>query len=147
MRVIQTYDNLAAFGIVPVTMTHGPFAYRMPFDLTAAGKRALEMAFDVRLLALREPCNPGPLNNPHVGSIMLAEGMLPFLSLFALLNDGAFEVYYTADRRCWGLYFDDQFSERELLLEYYQDRILGHFDPGPTKRSWLSDYGSQKSCG
>ena len=47
------------------------------------------MAFDVPALALQEPCCPSPLKDPHVGSIMLAEGMLPFVSLFALLNDGA----------------------------------------------------------
>lgn len=146
MRVIQTYEDLAAFGIVPVTMTHGPFALRTPFDLTAAGKLALEMAFDVPSLALREPCNPGSLRNPHVGSIMLAEGMLPFLALFALLNDGAEEVFFTADARWWGLYQDEPRLQRDMFLEYYRDDILAHFGRG-MKLSWLSDYGSQNTLG
>jgi hypothetical protein len=144
MRVILTYQDLAAFGIVPVTMTHGPIAFRTPFDLTAAGKLALQMAFDVSSLALHEPCSPGPRKNPHVGSIMLAEGMLPFLALFALLHDGAEEVFLTADRRWWGLYREEPRLQRDMFLEYYRDDILVHFGRG-TKLGWLSDYRSQNA--
>ncbi|MHB8973996.1 MAG: hypothetical protein ACYC3X_27700 [Pirellulaceae bacterium] len=127
MQVVRFYEDLSAFGIVPVTITHGGFSYQWPFDLTVKGKKALEMAYNVKELVLRESFHPGLPEDPHVGSIMLAQGMFPFVSLYALLNDGAIEVYLTTDQRLSGIYRGEFPALKDMFLNYYQGEVVWRF--------------------
>jgi hypothetical protein len=140
MQVIRSYEDLSAFGIVPVTITHGGFSYQWPFDLTAKGKKALEMAYHVKELVLRESFHPGPPENPHVGSIMLAEGMFPFVGLYALLNDGAIEVYLTTDHRLSGIYRGEFPVLKEMFLNYYRGEVVWCFERVGTEIIGVSGY-------
>jgi hypothetical protein len=131
---------LSAFGIVPVPITYGGFFYQFPFDLTAKGKKALEMAYDVKELVLRESYHPGLPENPHVGSIMLAESMFLFVGLYALLNDGAIEVYLTTDQRLSGIYRGEFPVLKDMFLNYYQGEVVWLFRRVGTEIIGVSGY-------
>ena len=124
MRVIRNYVDLSEFGIVPVEVKHDCVPCHFHFDLTAKGKKALEMAYRVKELVLRESFHPGPPENPHVGSIILAEGTFPFVGLYALVNDGAIEVYWTTDHRLSGIYRGEFPVLKEMFLNYYRGEII-----------------------
>ena len=54
----------------------------------ARGKKTLEKRLSVAQLGLHENWNHGNADDPHVGSIMLAPDLLPFIGVFALLEAG-----------------------------------------------------------
>ncbi len=147
MRVICMWIDLAEFGIVLVTTTRSPSSRRYPFDVTAAGKKVLESAFDVQELVLREPCHPGRPENPHVGSIMLSEGMLPFLALYSLISDGAIEVFITKDGRISGFYPWDRPLQRTMFLRYFGDDIVWHTECDRAHIGRLTDFGKDSRPG
>ena len=99
MKTINCWDHLAPYGIVPLTGEACGLSYRILCDVTAAGKKILEKALGVAELRLRENWNSGPDEDPHVGSIMLAPDLLPFIGVFALLEHGCPEVWLHQGRR------------------------------------------------
>jgi hypothetical protein len=78
-------------------------------------------------LVLDSPREPGPLIDPHVGSIMLAPGMLTFLALFALLDSHAYEVFLTTDHRMTGFHHGDVPEGKQAFEDWYRDEIIMHF--------------------
>ena len=74
------------YGIVPLTGEACGLSYRILCDVTARGKKTLEKALGVAQLGLQENWNHGSADDAHVGSIMLAPELLPFIGVFALLE-------------------------------------------------------------
>ena len=86
MKTIHCWDDLSRFGVVPLTGEACGLMYRILCDVTAKGKRLVEKAIGVAEVRLHENWNRGTDTDPHVGSIMLAPELLPFLGVFALLE-------------------------------------------------------------
>jgi hypothetical protein len=86
MKTINCWDDLTQYGIFPLTGEACGLMYRILCDVTAQGKRILEKALGIPDLKLPESWNCGSEHDPHVGSIMLARDVLPFVGVFALLE-------------------------------------------------------------
>lgn len=91
MKVVNCWNDLAVLGIKPLTGEACGLTYRILFDVTEQGKRALEKCFDVKL-QLAEPWN-----GDAIGSIMLAPEMFVPVAIFALLEGGCSEVWRSGD--------------------------------------------------
>jgi hypothetical protein len=107
MKSIRSWEDLSALGIVPLTGEACGLSYRLLCDVTARGKKTLEKAMSVAQLGLHENWNHGRDDNPHVGSIMLAPDLLPFIGVFALLEAGCHEVWLTKGQTVVGIEPDD----------------------------------------
>lgn len=127
MRTILTWGDLTPYGIVPLPDRACGLGYRILCDLTAKGKQTLKRALSVQELFLDPPRQAGPPESPHVGSIMLAPGMLTFLGLFALLEWGADEVFLTTDQRMTGFNPNDLPTIRQFFEDWYRDEVIRQF--------------------
>jgi len=119
MKTINSWDDLSHYGIVPLTGEACGLMYRILFDVTARGKKVLEKAFDVSELRLRESWNRGTDDDPHVGSIMLAREVLPFVAIFALLEDGCPEVLLTKEGGLIGTERRDSAEDVERFKQFH----------------------------
>ena len=138
MQTIRTWDDLPAYGIIPLLDPACSLSYRILCDLTTKGKRTLERALSVKELVLDAPRQPGPTGDRHVGSIMLAPGMLTFLALFALLDSHAYEVFLTTDHRMTGFHHRDLPEGKQAFEDWYRDEIIRHFVcPSPVRERSL----------
>lgn len=115
MKTIRYWDDLRDEGIVALTGEACGLSYRLLCDVTARGKRTLEKALGVAQLVLHENWNHGSADDPHVGSVLLAPDLLPFLGVFALLEAGCREVWLTKNRGVIGIEAEDQ-PERVYAL-------------------------------
>ena len=79
-----------------------------PLRRDGRGKKIIEKALDVAQLGLRENWNHGKTDDPHIGCVMLAPDLLPFLGVFALLESGCHEVWLTKSRQVVGIEADDE---------------------------------------
>ena len=127
MKTINSFDDLSCFGIVPLTGEACGLMYRILFDVTACGKRILEKALDVSELGLRESWNSGTEDDPHVGSIMLAREVLPFIGVFALLEDGCPEVFLTKGGGLIGTERTDQAEDVKRLKQFHGADLVRRF--------------------
>jgi hypothetical protein len=93
MKAIHSWNDLAAYGIVPLTGEACGLGYRLLFDVTASGKKILEKCFGTPNLNLPEAWNRGGETDPHVGCIMLTHEVLQPIAVFALLESGCKEVH------------------------------------------------------
>jgi hypothetical protein len=132
MKTINCWDNLAPYGIVPLTGEACGLSYRILCDVTAAGKRILEKALDVAELRLRENWNSGPDEDPHVGAIMLAPDLLLFVGVFALLEHGCPEVWLTKGDGLIALETDDYPERAESFMQVYGPKLGRRFTYGGT---------------
>lgn len=127
MKSIRCWEDLSRFGIVPLTGEACGLSYRILCDVTAAGKKVIEKALDVAQLGLRENWNHGSSDDPHVGSVMLAPDLLPFLSVFALLESGCREVWLTKTRQVVGIETSDEPDRADSLKRYCGDELARRF--------------------
>ena len=127
MKTINSWDDLSHYGIVPLTGEACGLMYRILFDVTAHGKNILEKAFDVSELGLRESWNHGTDDDPHVGSIMLAREILPFVGVFALLEDGCPEVFLTKGGGLIGIERTDSAEDVERFKEFHAADLVRRF--------------------
>ena len=127
MKTINSFDDLSCFGIVPLTGEACGLMYRILFDVTARGKRILEKAFDVSELRLRESWNSGNDDDPHVGSIMLARELLPFVGVFTLLEDGCLEVWLTKGGGLFGTERTDSAEDMERFKQFHASDLVRRF--------------------
>ena len=97
MKTIRCLNDLAPYGIVPLTGEACGLMLRILCDVTETGRKILAKAFGIPAFALAEPWNRGTPANPHVGSIMLTTELVPFLGIFALLESGSPEVWLLKD--------------------------------------------------
>ena len=127
MQSIRSWDELSRYGIVPLTGEACGLSYRLLYDVTAAGKKVIEKALDVAELGLRENWNHGTPDDPHIGSLMLAPDLLPFLAVFALLENGCLEVWLTKSREVVGIEADDEPDRVDSWKRYYGERLARRF--------------------
>ena len=127
MKTINCWDDLSKHGIVPLTGEACGLMYRILCDLTLRGKKTLEKALDVAELKLQESWNRGTDGNLHVGSIMLAREVLPFVAIFALLEDGCSEVWLTKGNGLIGIERTDPLDDVERFKRLHADDLVRRF--------------------
>ena len=128
MKTITCFNDLAAYGIDPLTGESCGLSYRLLCDATERGRRTLAKAFGIPHLVLAENWNRGSPEDPHVGSIMLAFEMLIPLAVFALLESGCTEVWLVKDGGVIGIEPDDSpdLEASRLLVADRLARVLGY---------------------
>jgi len=92
MQWIHNWRDLEAFGIDLLTGEACAYNYRFLCDVTASGQRVLEQLWDTSL-TLHPPWNSGRKDDPHVGSIMLAQPMFASIAAFALLQTSCERIW------------------------------------------------------
>jgi hypothetical protein len=127
MKSINCWDDLSRYGIKPLTGEACGLTYRILCDVTARGKRVLEKALGIPYLNLAESWNAGSEDNPHVGSIMLARDVLPFVGVFALLESGCPEVWLTKSGGLVGIERGDLPEELECFKQFHADDLTRRF--------------------
>jgi hypothetical protein len=127
MKSISCWDDLSAHGIIPLTGEACGLSYRLLCDVTARGKKTLEKALSVAQLRLHENWNHGTDDDPHVGSVMLAPDLLPFVGVFALLEAGCREVWLTKGHTVIGVEADDSAEEVELFQQFHANDLVRRF--------------------
>lgn len=95
MQSVSSWNDLARYGIVPLTAEACGLMYRLLFDLTERGRHIVGKCLGLPDLNLAPPWNRGSEQEPHVGSIMLAQEIMVPLAIFALLESGCGEVWQT----------------------------------------------------
>lgn len=87
MKSIQSWDDLRSYGIDLLTGEACGYAMRYLCDVTAAGAALLGRFFGGHV-AIKEGSNwnRGSVEDPHVGSIMLTQGVFSDLAAFVLLE-------------------------------------------------------------
>ena len=127
MKTIHSWDDLSPYGIVPLTGEACGLMYRILCDVTARGKQTLEKALAVAELRLPESWNRGADADPHVGSVMLAREVLPFVGIFALLEDGCLEVWLTKGNGLVGIERTDDQEDVERFKRFHADDLVRRF--------------------
>jgi hypothetical protein len=127
MKSIRCWDDLSRFGIAPLTGEACGLMYRILCDVTAKGKRLVEKALGVAEVRLHENWNHGTDSDPHVGSIMLGPELLPFLGVFALLEDGCPEVWMTKGNVVIGIEPTDTAEQVEAFQRLHRDALARRF--------------------
>src|SRR4051794_27520036 len=115
MRIVSGWNDLESLGIVLLTGESCAHGYRILFDVTEAGNRALARLLGCPGLRLAEPWNRGSASDPHVGSVLLTREMFGLVAVFALLEAG-FEAWRLKDCVV-GFEEADSPEERERFLE------------------------------
>lgn len=132
MKSIRCWDDLSAYGIIPLTGEACGLSYRILCDVTAQGKRTLEKALGLAELGPQENWNGGADNDPHVGSVMLAPDLLSFLAIFALLEAGCREVWLTKGHSVFGIEPDDSPDQVETFKHVHANDLVRRFGYGGT---------------
>ena len=127
MKSIRCWDDLSAHGIIPLTGEACGLSYRLLCDVTARGKKTLEKALGVAQLGLHENWNHGNADDPHVGSVMAAPDLLPFIGVFALLEAGCREVWLTKGQTVLGIEAEDSPDQLETLHRYHANDLMRCF--------------------
>ncbi len=127
MKSINCWDDLPRYGIKPLTGEACGLMYRILCDVTARGKRVLEKALDVAELGLRDNWNQGSDDDPHVGSVMLAREVLPFVGIFALLEAGCREVWLTKSGGLIGIERSDDAEDVERFKQFHGNDLARRF--------------------
>ena len=127
MKTISSWDDLSRHGIVPLTGEACGLMYRILCDVTALGKKTLEKALGVAELKLHESWNRGTDGDPHVGSVMLAREVLPFVGVFALLEDGCPEVWLTKGNALVGIEPTDREEDVERFKQFHASDLARRF--------------------
>ena len=127
MKTIRCWDDLSSHGIIPLTGEACGLSYRILCDVTARGKKTLEKALSIAQLGLQENWNHGADDDPHVGSIMLAPDLLPFIGVFALLEAGCREVWLTKGRTVVGIEAEDSPDCVESFKRIHANDLVRRF--------------------
>src|SRR5437868_5108275 len=97
MRSITCFNDLRPYGIDALTGEACGLGFRILCDVSEKGRQILAKAFGIPSLTLPASWNPGSKDDPHTGSIMLAQEMLVPIAIFALLEGGCTEVWLVRD--------------------------------------------------
>ena len=127
MKSIRCWDDLTVHGVIPLTGEACGLSYRILCDVTTRGRKTLEKALGVSGLGLHENWNRGTDDDPHVGSVMLAPDLLPFIGVFALLEASCREVWLTKDRAVIGIETDDSPDRVEAFQRIHADGLVRRF--------------------
>jgi hypothetical protein len=124
MRRITCWNDLALWGIIPLTGESCGLGYRILFDVTGQGRAIIGRWLGIPDFKLAEPWNRSSEDDPHIGSILLSPESLAPLSAFALFAAGCTEVWFI-EQGVIGMGGDDMAKEREWArAQYKPSRIL-----------------------
>lgn len=126
MRFVRCFNDLAEYGLEPLTGEACGLMYRILFDVTAEGLRILEKCLGVKI-APAEAWNRGEPDRPHVGSVMLAQPMLVPLGIFALLESGCTECWLHKQGDLMGIEPSDSPEIVERYRSMYEGTIARRF--------------------
>lgn len=114
MKTIGCLEDLAPFGIEPLTGEPCGLMLRVLFDITDKGQKIIEKCLGLKIV----PAEPWTgRNEEHIGSIMLARDMMIPIGIFALLESGCTEVLQTG--QClYGIEADDESNRRYILKRF-----------------------------
>ena len=124
MKSIRCFNDLAAYGIDPLTGEACGLSYRILCDLTENGRTILAKAFGIPKLTLPEAWNRGTTADPHVGSVMLPFEMLVPLAVFAFLESGCREVWIVRDGGVIGIEAGDDAEMIDANRRMVGERLL-----------------------
>lgn len=127
MKTVRRWDDLAEFGIVPLTGEACGLMYRILCDLTDRGKRIVEKSLSVAEIRLHDAWNRGTETEPHIGSIMVSPELMPFLGVFALLEAGCCEVWMTKSNTVIGIEKSDSRSDVDLFQQNHGHELARRF--------------------
>ena len=127
MKSINCWNDLARYGIDPLTGEACGLTYRLLCDVTAQGKKTLEKALGVAQLGLHENWNRGSADDPHVGCVMLAPEVLTLVGVFALLESGCCEVWLTKGNELVGFEASDSPEQVESFKAGYANDLKRRF--------------------
>lgn len=125
MKTIACIEDLRPFGIEYLTGEACGLMYRGLYDLTNPGKQIIEKCLGVASLVLHDPWNAGTKQEPHVGSIMLAQGHLIPIGIFALLESGCTEVLQ-AGECLYGMEPGDDESRKFIVGRFQNSRRFAY---------------------
>lgn len=123
MKTINCWNDLAAFGIIPLTGESCGLMYRILFDCTEQGRRIIGKCLGLPALVLAEPWNSGSKDDPHVGSIMLSHELLVPIAVFALLETGCTECWLHTQGNVVGFERSDAPEQIERYRSIYDGKI------------------------
>ena len=123
MRRISCWNDLASWGIVPLTGESCGLGYRILFDVTEQGRSVIGRWLGIPGITLSEAWNRGSDTDPHVGSIMLSHDSLVPLAVFALLAAECAEVWIL-EGEVLGIQSGENGESRERLRAIYKPRRI-----------------------
>lgn len=123
MKTLSNWQHLEPFGIDCLTAEACGVGYRLLCDLSAKGRKTLLRALGIPDISLCAPWNRGRDNDPSIGSIMLGPVMFEFLAAFALLEDGAKEVWTFKNGTVTGIYADDDPDQLTAMQEFTKNEV------------------------
>jgi hypothetical protein len=124
VKTIACLAEMAPYGIVPLTDEPDGLRYRVVCDLTAKGKQLVERALGLSAIQLQPNWDYGTDDEPHVGSMLLSPEIAPILGVYALLDDGCYEVWTTKRNGSVGIeQGDGQEVVQNLQLGYGHDVV------------------------
>ena len=136
MKAIRCWNDLREYGIDLLTGEACGLSYRLLCDVTARGKRTLEKALSIQQLGLAENWNHGSDDDEHVGSIMLAPGLLPVIGIYALLDHGCREVWLTKDGRLIGIEQSDTTAAVDSFMDRHAHSLVRTYTYTGTPSEW-----------
>src|SRR5690242_10625750 len=130
MKTVSCWEDLRPFGISALTGEACGMMYRILFDVTDQGRRALAKCLGVPGLQLAGPWNRGDPADPHVGSVLLTGEMFTPLAIFALLEGGCDEVWLRKDGWLVGFEPVDSPERRQAHLTLLRGHLVRRFACG-----------------
>jgi hypothetical protein len=127
MRRVQCWNDLSAYGIIPLTGEACGLGYRILFDVTERGKAVLAACFGMPEIRMAEAWNRGGDSDPHVGSVLLSREMLTPVGIFALLRSGCTEAWVLRDGSVIGIETDDGPERVDALGRLHGDNVVRRF--------------------
>lgn len=124
VKQIACFADLRPYGIDCLTGEACGLGYRILCDVTEKGRLIIAKALGLpRNVQLAESWNSGTKEDPHVGCIMLADGMLVPIAVFALLESGCREARIYEDGVVVGLELDDTDEWMETRERFMRRRL------------------------
>jgi hypothetical protein len=124
MRRVQCWNDLSAYGFIPLTGEACGLGYRILFDVTDRGKAVLAACFGMPEIRMAEAWNRGGDSDPHVGSVLLSREMLTPVGIFALLQSGCSQVWQLRDGSLIGVDAADSAEHIAAVATARRDDIV-----------------------
>lgn len=134
MKTIKCWNDLAKFGIVPLTGEACGLNYRILFDVTEPGRKILARCFGVPELKLADAwgrqvvrLQEGDGPESPVGSIMMSQEMLVPVGVFALLESGCSECWLYSNHSLLGIEPSDSAERIEMSRKMCPEALVRQF--------------------
>jgi hypothetical protein len=127
MRRLHCWNDLVAYGVIPLTGESCGLGYRILFDVTERGRGIVGTYLGVPDIRLAEAWNRGDPADPHVGAVMLSREMFVPIAVFALLQGGCTQAWQLKDGSVLGIEADDSQERIDALTALYAPSRVGFY--------------------